>query len=61
MGDNMKKAAAHYKGLAAGAKRMKDMGHTTASGGSDKPPPGCLSRLLGLSAIVILALWRAFS
>jgi hypothetical protein len=37
MGD-LHKAVGHYKGLAAGAKRMKDMGHTTASGGGGKPP-----------------------
>jgi len=46
MPDEMKKALGHYRGLAAGAKRMKDMGHTTASGGGSKPPKGCLRKLL---------------
>lgn len=35
---DLRKALGHYRGLAAGAKRMQDMGHTTASGGSGKPP-----------------------
>lgn len=63
----MKKRAAHYKGVAAGAKRMQQMGHTTASGGSNKPPKppkrGCgkktaqvvvLVTSIGLSALVVL-------
>lgn len=45
MPDDMKRRAAHYRGLAAGAQRMRDMGHTTASGGSNKPPrKGCLPK-----------------
>ena len=61
---DFKKAAAHYKGLAAGAKRMQQMGHTTASGGSNKPPKrGCgkktaqvvvLFTSIGLSAFAVL-------
>lgn len=49
---DMRKALGHYRGLAAGAKRMKDMGHKTASGGSGKPPKkrGC-----GLFALALLA------
>lgn len=56
MGDNMKKTAAHYKGLAAGAKRMQDMGHTTASGGGSKPPKGCLRKLFawGLGGVGVV-------
>lgn len=54
----MKRRAAHYKGLAAGAQRMKNMGHKTASGGSNKPPkkPCRLFALLllGTSAASVL-------
>jgi hypothetical protein len=49
MGD-LHKAVGHYKGLAAGAKRMKDMGHKTASGGPPSPPKkGC--RLFALALL----------
>lgn len=60
---DMKRRAAHYKGLAAGAERMQQMGHTTASGGSNKPPKrGCgkktaqvvvLFTSIGLSALAV--------
>jgi hypothetical protein len=59
----MRRRAAHYKGLAAGAKRMQDMGHTTASGGGGGKPPkkksskGCaLVLLAGLGATLAGAL-----
>lgn len=45
---DMKKRAAHYKGLAAGAKRMQAMGHKTASGGGGSQPPKKPCRLLAL-------------
>lgn len=59
--DDMKKRAAHYRGLAAGAKRMKDMGHNTASGGGGKPPKGCRKILIlifiAISGAVALSSW----
>lgn len=61
---DLRRTAAHYRGVAAGAQRMKDMGHKTASGGGSKPPKkGCgkktaqvvvLVASLELSALVVL-------
>lgn len=56
MPDDMRRRAAHYKGVAAGAKRMQAMGHKTASGGSGKPPKkkGCpllILQVLGLGGL----------
>lgn len=48
-----KATAAHYKALAAAAKRMQDMGHSTASGG--KPPKeGCWDKLVGGFIAIIM-------
>lgn len=59
----MRRRAAHYKGLAAGAKRMQAMGHKTASGGGGKPPnKGCGGKktaaliLIGLGSVTLLLL-----
>lgn len=58
----MKKRAAHYRGLAAGAQRMQQMGHKTASGGGgDKPPRStCLPAVLlvvgGVGSVIFIGL-----
>lgn len=49
--NDMRRRAAHYKGLAEGAKRMQQMGHRTASGGGGGMPPKKTCRLLALALL----------
>lgn len=49
---NAKQTAAHYRGVAAGAKRMNAMGRKTASGGKPPKKPGCLVVLFLAGAVL---------